>query len=98
MAPKAASCPSPTRPTENAHCRVFQSFLSLEPARESSCFLGFLHSALSLPPWAALGAQPVKTLPAVREARAPSLGWEDPPEKGKAARSAVSAWRPLWTV
>ena len=94
MAPKAASCPCPTGPTENAHCRVFQSFRSLEPAREPSCFLGL---AFRTDP-AALGAQPVKTLPAVRGACVPSLGWEDALEEGKAAHSAVLAWRILWTV
>ncbi|CAN0347324.1 unnamed protein product [Rangifer tarandus platyrhynchus] len=50
------------------------------------------------PPWAALVAQLVKNLPAMREAWVPSLGWEDPLEKGKAAHSAILAWRVLWMV
>ena len=27
-----------------------------------------------------------------------SLGWEDPPEKGKATHSSVLAWRIPWTI
>ena len=27
-----------------------------------------------------------------------SLGWEDPPEKGKATHSSILAWRIPWTV
>ena len=34
--------------------------------------------------WASLVAQTVKNLPAVQETRVPSLGQEDPPEKGMA--------------
>ena len=35
----------------------------------------------------------VKNLPAVRETWVPSLGWEDPLEKGMATRSSILAWR-----
>ena len=46
---------------------------------------------------ASLVAQLVKNQPAVREAVretwVPSLGWEDPLEKGKAAHSSALAWR-----
>ena len=37
--------------------------------------------------WASLVAQLVKNLPAMRETWVWSLGWEDPPEKGKATHS-----------
>ena len=43
--------------------------------------------------WASLVAQLVKNLPAMRETRVWSLGWEDPPEKGKATRASILAWR-----
>ena len=46
----------------------------------------------------ALGAQLVENPPAVRETWAPSLGWEDPLEKGKAPHSSILAWRIPWTV
>ena len=48
--------------------------------------------------WASLGAQLVKNPPAVREAWVPSLGWEDPLEKGKATHSSILAWRIPWTI
>ena len=47
---------------------------------------------------ACLVAQLVKNLPAVWETWVPSLGWEDPLEKGKATHSSVLAWRIPWTV
>ena len=37
--------------------------------------------------WASLVAQLVKNPPAMRETWVPSLGWEDPLEKGKATHS-----------
>ena len=48
--------------------------------------------------WASLVAQPVKNPPAMRETWVPSLGWEDPLEKGKATHSSILAWRIPWTV
>ena len=48
--------------------------------------------------WASLVAQLVKNLPAVWETWVQSLGWEDPPEKGKATHSGILAWRIQWTV
>ena len=51
-----------------------------------------------LPTAASQMAQLVKSLPAMRETWVPSLGWEDPLEKGKAAHSKVLAWRIPWTV
>ena len=42
-------------------------------------------------------AQMVKRLPAVRETRVQSLGWEDPLEKEKATHSSTLAWKTLWT-
>ena len=41
--------------------------------------------------------QTVKNLPAVRETRVPSLGQEDPLEKGMATHSSILAWRTPWT-
>ena len=41
--------------------------------------------------WASLVAQLVKKLPAMQETWFPSLGWEDPLEKGKATHSSILA-------
>ena len=41
--------------------------------------------------------QMVKNLPAVQETRVPSLGWEDPLEKGLITHSSILAWRIVWT-
>ena len=46
---------------------------------------------------ASLVAQMVKSLPAVWETWVPSLGWEDPLEKGMATHSSILAWRIPWT-
>ena len=40
-----------------------------------------------------LVAQMVKRLPAMRETRVRSLGWEDPLEKEMATHSSILAWR-----
>ena len=42
-------------------------------------------------------AQTVKCLPAVRETRVQSLGWEDPLEKEMATHSSTLAWKIPWT-
>ena len=42
--------------------------------------------------WAFLVAQMVKNLPAMQEAWVPSLGWDDPLEKGMATHSSILAW------
>ena len=39
----------------------------------------------------------VKSLPAVRETRVRSLGWEDPLEKEMASYSSILAWEIPWT-
>ena len=39
----------------------------------------------------------VKNLPAVRETWVPSLGGEDPLEKGTATHSSILVWRIPWT-
>ena len=44
-----------------------------------------------------LVAQLVKNLPAMEETQVPSLGWEDPLEKGMATHSSILAWRIPWT-
>ena len=48
--------------------------------------------------WASLVAQLVKNLPAIRETRVRSLGWEDPLEKGTATHPSILAWKIPWTV
>ena len=42
---------------------------------------------------ASLMAQLVKNPPAMQEISVQSLGWEDPPEEGKATHSSILAWR-----
>ena len=44
-----------------------------------------------------LVAQTVKNLPAMQENRFPSLGPEDPLEKGMATHLGILAWRVPWT-
>ena len=43
--------------------------------------------------WASLVAPLVKNLPAIRETRVRSLGWEDRLEKGTATHSSILGWR-----
>ena len=45
---------------------------------------------------ASLVSQLVKNPPAMQETCVRSLGWEDPPEKGKATHSSILAWRIPW--
>ena len=40
----------------------------------------------------------VKNLPAMHETWVPSLGWEDPLEKGMANDSNILVWRIPWTT
>ena len=47
--------------------------------------------------WASLVAQLVKNPPAIRETCVPSLGREDPLEKGMATHSSILACRIPWT-
>ena len=42
-------------------------------------------------------AHMVKCLPAMRETRVQSLGWEDPLEKEMATHSSTLAWKIPWT-
>ena len=42
-------------------------------------------------------AQTVKTLPAVQETQAQSLGWKEPLEKEIATHSSIIAWEIPWT-
>ena len=46
--------------------------------------------------WASLMAQMIKNPPVTQETWVPSLGCEDPLEKGN-GYSSVLAWRTLWT-
>ena len=48
-------------------------------------------------PLASLGAQRVRSLPATRETRVWSLGWEGPLEKEMATHCSIFAWKFLWT-
>ena len=41
--------------------------------------------------------QIVKSLPTIQETQIPSLGGQDPLEKGLANHSSIFAWRILWT-
>ena len=41
--------------------------------------------------------QMVKNSPIMQETQVPSLGWEDPLEKGMATHSSILAWRIPWT-
>ena len=43
------------------------------------------------------GGSQVKNLPSVQETRVPSLGQEDPLEKGMETHFSVLAWRIPWT-
>ena len=52
----------------------------------------FFHLGVS-----SLVAQMVKHLPAMRETRVLSLGWEDLLEKEKATHSSTLAWKIPWT-
>ena len=45
---------------------------------------------------ASLVAQTVKNLPTMQETQVPSLGREDPLQKGMATHSSVLAWRIPW--
>ena len=47
--------------------------------------------------WASTVAQLVNNPPAMWETWVPSLGWEDPLEKGKATLSSILAWRIPWS-
>ena len=47
---------------------------------------------------ASLVAQLVKNLPAIWETWVPSLGWEEPLEKGTATDTSILAWRIPWTI
>ena len=48
-------------------------------------------------PRTSLVAHLVKNLPAMCETWVPSLGWEDPVERGKATHSSIVAWGISWT-
>ena len=48
--------------------------------------------------WASRVIQLVKNLPAMWETWVWYLGWEDPPEKGKATHCSILAWRIPWTA
>ena len=76
------------------------SLLSKGPSRVFSSITiqkhQFFGAQLSL--WVSLMAQLVKNPPAMWETWVPSLGWEDPLEKGTATHSSILAWIIPWTV
>ena len=47
--------------------------------------------------WASLMSQLANNLPAMRDTRVQSLGWEDSLEKGKATHSCILVWKIPWT-
>ena len=49
-----------------------------------------------MPNWASLVVQMIKHLPAIRETRVRSLGWEDPLENEMATHSSTFAWEIPW--
>ena len=73
-----------------------------EPQSSSSVLSRGGHITLGhmwLPPsfMTSLVAQPVRSLPAMWQARVQSLGWEYPLEKEMATHSSILAWRIPWT-
>ena len=48
--------------------------------------------------WASLVAQLAKNPPVMWETWVRSLGWEDPPEKGRTTHSSILTWGIPWTV
>ena len=67
---------------------ITNSRSSLKLTEHTSRLLGMLSTLL---------AQMVKRLPAMRETRVWSLGWEDPLEKKMAPYSSTLAWKIPWT-
>ena len=60
--------------------------------------LVFLKIAILTDIWASLVAQLVKNPPVMWETWVRSLGWEDPPEKGRTTHSSILTWGIPWTV
>ena len=90
-------------------CEYTKGFPGSSAGKESACNTGdlglipgsgrFPGEGIGYPlqySWASLVAQMVKNLPAVWETWVRSLGWEDPPEKGKATHASILAWRIPW--
>ena len=60
------------------------------------CKIPWRRNQLHTPvPWAPLVAHIIKNPPTMWATWVPSLGWEDPLEKGKATHSSILAWRIL---
>ena len=76
---------------------VYLAFVSLLWRNVYSETLPTFNWLLSCMRGASLVAQMVKHLPAVRETRVRSLGWEDPLEKEMATHSSTLAWKIPWT-
>ena len=88
-----------------------QGFPHSSVGKESACNAGdpgshswvrkirWRRAKLSIPVFlGSLVAQLVKNPPAMKKTWVPSLGWEDPLQKGKATHSSILAWRIPWTV
>ena len=78
--------------------KLYQDFPDSSVGKESACNAGegIVYSLQYF--WASLVAQMVKNPPIMQETWVPSLGWEDPLEKGKATHFSILAWRIAWTV
>ena len=76
---------------------VYLAFVSLLWRNVYSETLPTFNWLLSCMHGASLVAQMVKRLPAVRETRVRSLGWEDPLEKEMATHCNTLAWKIPWT-
>ena len=95
-------------------CTCTAGFSDTSIGKESACNAGNPRNPGSIPglgrspgdrigyplqySWASLVAPLVKNPPAMRETWVPSLGWEDPLEKGKAPHSIILTWRSPRTV
>ena len=64
--------------------------------RKKYIYLKICYSVISIIPLGFPGGS-VKNVPAMQETQFPSLGREDPLEKGMATHSSVLAWRIPWT-
>ena len=73
------------------------SGLAWDASTKNSCEARLKLFGFTLKERASLVAQMVKNLPAMREIRVQSLGWEDFLEEGMAAHSSTLAWRLPWT-
>ena len=84
-------------PPRNRTCTPYVGRLSLNHWTVREVPLLYLFKVRIITVWASLVAHMVKSLPAMWETQVPSLGQEDPLEKGMATHSSILAWRIPWT-